>query len=176
MSNHQSHGRTRRGFLGLATVGVGATIGGVVAAPLAGYALASAGQETKFRPAPLGPVSRFTSESGFAPTAADYVEDPTQPLVSISGHQAYTSKGQVMYTTVSERRATPVWLLRSWLDDTIDTIPQDVVDPKHDRDAEERFEQQQMWMRRHATPYVCVCTATIVAGKCATRSRRERQG
>ena len=82
MSNHQSHGRTRRGFLGLATVGVGATIGGVVAAPLAGYALASAGQDTKFRPVPLGPVSRFTSESGFTPTAADYVEDPTQPLVS----------------------------------------------------------------------------------------------
>ena len=73
---------TRRSFLGAATVGTGAAIGGVIAVPVAGYALASAGKEETFRPAALGPVERFTGEQGFTPTAAPYVEDPAQPLVS----------------------------------------------------------------------------------------------
>lgn len=81
MSDHDN-GTTRRSFLSAATVGVGAAIGGAIAVPAAGYALASTGQETTFAPVDLGPIERFTSESGFAPTAADYVEDPEQPLVS----------------------------------------------------------------------------------------------
>jgi Rieske Fe-S protein len=83
MSDH-NHGTTttRRGLLGVATVGLGATIGGVVAAPVAAYMLAPAAQETTFRPVSLGPVSAFMSEAGFAPTAAPYVDDPAQPLVS----------------------------------------------------------------------------------------------
>jgi Rieske Fe-S protein len=73
---------TRRSLLGTATVGVGAAIGGVIAVPVAGYALASAGAEAAFRPVALGPVERFTGERRFAPTPAPYVEDPAQPLVS----------------------------------------------------------------------------------------------
>jgi Rieske Fe-S protein len=83
MTDH-NHGTTttRRGLLGVATVGLGATIGGVVAAPVAAYMLAPATQQTTFRPVSLGPVSAFMSEAGFAPTAAPYVDDPAQPLVS----------------------------------------------------------------------------------------------
>ncbi|MFN8050470.1 MAG: PDZ domain-containing protein [Acidimicrobiales bacterium] len=78
-----------------------------------------------------------------------YVESPgavraTQPLVTITGHRSYTSKGVVMFTTVTERKATPYWLLRAWLDETIDSIPEKVVDPKGDREAETRIEQQEM--------------------------------
>jgi Rieske Fe-S protein len=73
---------TRRGLLGIATVGLGAAIGGVIAAPMAGYALAPTTEETRFRPVPLGPVHAFTSETGFSPTPAPYVEDPAQPLVT----------------------------------------------------------------------------------------------
>jgi Rieske Fe-S protein len=73
---------TRRGLLGIATVGLGATIGGAIATPVAAYLLAPVTQEATFRPVSLGPVSSFTSESGFAPTPAPYVEDPAQPLVS----------------------------------------------------------------------------------------------
>ncbi|MDX6522465.1 MAG: menaquinol-cytochrome c reductase iron-sulfur subunit [Gaiellales bacterium] len=80
--NDKDSGTTRRGFLGVATVGLGATIGGVIAAPAVGYVLAPAAQETTFKPVALGPVGRFTSESGFAPTAAPYAEDAAQPLVS----------------------------------------------------------------------------------------------
>jgi Rieske Fe-S protein len=81
MTSH-TNGSTRRGFLGVVTVGVGAAIGGAVAVPAAGYTLASATEETRFRPVSLGPAARFTSESGFAPTPVPYVEDPAQPLVS----------------------------------------------------------------------------------------------
>jgi len=81
MATH-TNGSTRRSFLSVVTVGVGAAIGGAVAVPAAAYTLASAGQEATFRPVSLGPTERFTSESGFAPTPAPYVEDPAQPLVS----------------------------------------------------------------------------------------------
>ena len=84
MSNdhHQTPTTTRRGLLGAATVGVGAAIGGVAAAPVAAYMFAPVAQEATFRPVSLGPVSNFTAETGFAPTAAPYVEDPNQPQVS----------------------------------------------------------------------------------------------
>jgi Rieske Fe-S protein len=81
MASHTNES-TRRNFLGIVTVGVGAAIGGVVAVPAAGYTLASTAAEGTFRPVSLGPLERFTSESGFAPTAAPYVQDPAQPLVS----------------------------------------------------------------------------------------------
>ena len=83
MASHTNTGSSRRSFLGVVTVGVGAAIGGAVAVPAAAYTFASARQEATFRPVSLGPVERFASESGFAPTAATYVEDPAQPLVSI---------------------------------------------------------------------------------------------
>ena len=52
---------TRRGLLGVATVGLGATIGGVIAAPVAAYVLAPAAQQATFTPVSLGPISAFTS-------------------------------------------------------------------------------------------------------------------
>ena len=83
MSTHNNHPTTtRRGLLGIATVGLGAAIGGTIAVPVAGYVLASTVAEATLRPVSLGPVKSFTSESGFAPSAAPYVEDPAQPLVS----------------------------------------------------------------------------------------------
>jgi Rieske Fe-S protein len=39
-------------------------------------------EEATFVPVTLGPISRFTGEKGFAPTAATYVEDPAQPETS----------------------------------------------------------------------------------------------
>ncbi len=77
-----TNGSTRRRFLSVVTVGAGAAIGGAVAVPAAGYTLASATEATSFRPVSLGPAARFTSESGFDPAPAPYVEDPAQPLVS----------------------------------------------------------------------------------------------
>jgi menaquinol-cytochrome c reductase iron-sulfur subunit len=81
MSN-ENHSTTRGGFLSVATVGLGAAIGGVLAVPAVGYVLAPTTQETRFKPVSLGPLSKYTSESGFSPTAAAYIEDPAQPLVS----------------------------------------------------------------------------------------------
>jgi Rieske Fe-S protein len=81
MASH-TNGSTRRSFLSVVTVGVGAAIGGTVAAPVIAAAVAPAAGEKTFRPVSLGPVDRFTAASGFAPTAAPYVEDPAQPVVS----------------------------------------------------------------------------------------------
>lgn len=81
MASH-TNGSTRRGFLSVVTVGVGAAIGGAVAVPALGYTLSSAGTEATFTPVDLGPADRFAAESGFDPTPVPYVEDPAQPLVS----------------------------------------------------------------------------------------------
>jgi Rieske Fe-S protein len=80
--NDDNRGTTRSGFLGIATVGLGAAIGGVLAAPAVGYVLAPTTQQATFRPVSLGPFRRFLSEPGFAPAAVPYVDDPGQPLVS----------------------------------------------------------------------------------------------
>ena len=81
MASH-TNGSTRRGFLSVVTVGVGAAIGGAVAVPALAYTLSSAGTEATFAPVDLGPADRFAAESGFDPTPVPYVEDPAQPLVS----------------------------------------------------------------------------------------------
>jgi menaquinol-cytochrome c reductase iron-sulfur subunit len=73
---------TRGRFLSIASIGLGGTIAGVVAAPAAGYLLAPTTEETRFRPVALGPVTRFTGSTGFPPTAAPYVEDAAQPTTS----------------------------------------------------------------------------------------------
>ena len=86
----QRNTTTRRGMLGVATVGLGAAIGGVLATPVAAYLLAPATQEATFHPVSLGPVRSFTSETGFAPTAAPYVDDPAQPLSSGLAYVHYT--------------------------------------------------------------------------------------
>jgi menaquinol-cytochrome c reductase iron-sulfur subunit len=73
---------TRGRFLGRATVGIGAAIGGIAAVPVIGYAAAPVTQEADFRHVSLGPVARFRTGPGATVTAAPYVEDQTQPVTS----------------------------------------------------------------------------------------------
>jgi len=73
---------TRGEFLSLTTVGLGAMIGGVIGVPATAYLLAPVTKEATFEPVFLGKLDAFTSESGFKPTAATYVEDPLQPATS----------------------------------------------------------------------------------------------
>ena len=67
LMTNQEHGHTttRRGLLGVATVGLGATIGGVVAAPVAAYMLAPATQQTTFSPSLPGPRQRLHLRNRF---------------------------------------------------------------------------------------------------------------
>jgi Rieske Fe-S protein len=81
MSDEQNT-TTRGGFITVATVGIGAAIGGVLAVPAAGFMLGSVVQETTFNPVPLGPADKFAPQAGFNPIAAPYVDDATQPLIS----------------------------------------------------------------------------------------------
>jgi quinol---cytochrome c reductase iron-sulfur subunit, bacillus type len=81
MASH-TNGSTRRGFLSVVTVGVGAAVGGTIAVPAVAGAIAPAAGEATFRPVSLGAIDGFTAESGFDPTPATYVQDPAEPLVS----------------------------------------------------------------------------------------------
>lgn len=81
-SERDSNRMTRRGALGVITVGVGATVAGVIAVPVAGYIAAPAAEQATFQPTSLGPVTGFAAERGFQPTAAPFVEDPAQPVTS----------------------------------------------------------------------------------------------
>ncbi|HET6847501.1 MAG TPA: ubiquinol-cytochrome c reductase iron-sulfur subunit [Gaiellales bacterium] len=73
---------TRGQFLTLSSVGLGAMIGAVIGVPATAYLLAPVTKEVTFEPVTLGPVSKFTGETGFKPTAATYVEDPKNPNTS----------------------------------------------------------------------------------------------
>ena len=75
-------GTTRGQFLSLTTVGVGAAIGGVIGVPATAYLLAPVTDKAQFQPVFLGKTDTFTSEQGFDPTAATYVEDPKNPATS----------------------------------------------------------------------------------------------
>ena len=75
-------GTTRGQFLSLSTVGIGAAIGGVIGVPATAYILAPVTNEATFQPVFLGKIDQFTSEQGFDPTAATYVEDPDNPATS----------------------------------------------------------------------------------------------
>ena len=73
---------TRGQFLALSSVGLGAMIGAVIGVPATAYLLAPVTDEVTFEPVSLGPVSKFTGETAFKPTAATYVEDPKNPNTS----------------------------------------------------------------------------------------------
>ncbi|HMT24520.1 MAG TPA: PDZ domain-containing protein [Microthrixaceae bacterium] len=78
-----------------------------------------------------------------------YVDAPgqvtgTEPRISVSGRQSFATPGRVMFTTVSQQQATAALLVRSWLDDTIDTIPDEVAVPSGNRTKERVFEQRMM--------------------------------
>ena len=75
-------GTTRGQFLSLSTVGIGAVIGGVIGVPATAYMLGPVVDETRFKAVFLGKVDQFTSEQGFTPTPATYVEDPGNPATS----------------------------------------------------------------------------------------------
>jgi len=68
----------------------------------------------------------------------------TQSRVDVTGHQAFDSKGAILFLTVSEERATMATLLRSWIDDTIDVQDEDVVYPPGGRDADLAINQARM--------------------------------
>jgi Rieske Fe-S protein len=73
---------TRGQFLTLSSVGLGAMIGAVIGVPATAYVLAPVTKEATFKSVALGPVTKFTSETAFKPTAATYVEDPLEPNTS----------------------------------------------------------------------------------------------
>jgi Rieske Fe-S protein len=57
-------------------------IGGVIGVPATAYLLAPVTKEATFEPVFLGHLSQFTTETGFKPTAAVFVEDPKNAATS----------------------------------------------------------------------------------------------
>jgi quinol---cytochrome c reductase iron-sulfur subunit, bacillus type len=80
--NAPSSAVTRGQFLTLSSVGLGAAIGAVIGVPATAYLLAPVTKEATFKPVDLGPITQFTSETQFKPTAATYIEDPANPATS----------------------------------------------------------------------------------------------
>jgi PDZ domain-containing protein len=54
---------------------------------------------------------------------------PTESAITIGGHRSFTSSGAVLYTTVSEQRATPALLVRAWLDSAIEVEKEQEIHP-----------------------------------------------
>lgn len=54
----------------------------------------------------------------------------TEQRISVDGHESFNSDGEIYFTTVSQRQATPLELVHAWLDDAIDVVPQDKLFPE----------------------------------------------
>lgn len=78
----------------------------------------------------------------------------TQPRIEISDHPSFESKGTVYFTTVSVEHATPLGLVRGWLDDAIDI--------KEEREVYPRGEKEEIAENRVAMDESKVA-ATVVA-------------
>ena len=64
-----------------------------------------------------------------------YTEAPgairaTEQRIAVDGHEAFNSDGEIYFTTVSQRQATPMELIHAWLDDAIDVVPQEKLFPE----------------------------------------------
>ncbi|MDX6523930.1 MAG: menaquinol-cytochrome c reductase iron-sulfur subunit [Gaiellales bacterium] len=73
---------SRGQFLSLSSIGLGAAIGAIIGVPATAFMLAPVTKEVSFEPVNLGPITKFTGETAFKPTAATYVEDPSNPNTS----------------------------------------------------------------------------------------------
>ncbi|MEZ5321753.1 MAG: PDZ domain-containing protein [Microthrixaceae bacterium] len=68
----------------------------------------------------------------------------TEGHITVKGHRSYSSKGEVLYTTVSSRQATAALLLQAALDRSIDVIGEKEANPTGDREAEVKVERAEM--------------------------------
>ena len=66
----------------MATVGLGAATGAVIAAPAAGYLGAPVARRVTFRPVSLGPVAALRRGPKAVPAGVPFVQDPAEPVTS----------------------------------------------------------------------------------------------
>ncbi len=69
----------------------------------------------------------------FVPTPYYLIEPgsvrPTETRITIGGHPSFSSRGQVLFTTVAEQQATVAELVRGWLDSAIQIESEKAVYP-----------------------------------------------
>lgn len=95
-----------------------------------------------------GCLVAFVIAAFFVPTpyvafAPGSVRDTEENIV-VDGEQAYSSDGEIMFTTVSIKDATLMDLLRGWIDDTVDIQHRSEVYPDGDEDEQQRANQEMM--------------------------------
>jgi len=68
----------------------------------------------------------------------------TQPNISIEGHEAYTTPGEINYPTVGIRQATVAGLFQGWLDDAIEVQEREQVYPSGDVEEDKVINRRMM--------------------------------
>jgi PDZ domain-containing protein len=68
----------------------------------------------------------------------------TQPNISIEGHEAYTTPGEINYPTVGIRQATVAGLMQGWLDDAIEIQEREEVYPSGDVEEDRVINRRMM--------------------------------
>ena len=61
---------------------------------------------------------------------------PAEQRIEVTGAKAFTTKGQVLFTTVYLVQATPANWLRAQVDDAIEVVPEKALYPKGDKQGE----------------------------------------
>ena len=68
----------------------------------------------------------------------------TQPNISIEGHEAFSTPGEINYPTVGIRQATLAGLIQGWLDDAIEIQERDQVYPSGDVEEDRVINRRMM--------------------------------
>ena len=88
---------------------------------------------------------------------------PTEPRIEVVGHQAFDTKGQVLFTTIGIKRATVAGLVRGWLDDAVEVEREEEVYPQGR--TQDRIENQ---AAMDSSKMVAIAVAFDVVGYDAT--------
>lgn len=69
---------------------------------------------------------------------------PAEQRVDIEGAPSFETDGEVLFTTVLLSQATPVLMVRSWLDDAVETRTEEEMYPEGDRETNQRVNRVRM--------------------------------
>lgn len=97
----------------------------------------------------VGSLAAILVALAFIVPVPRYLEGPgstrnTVDLVSVRGHESYDSEGEILYLTVSQRRATVATLIGAALSSGVDVRTLEEISPSGDRRQDRQLEQAQM--------------------------------
>ena len=111
--------------------------------------MVTASRRERVWPWVVGPLAAIVGALAIIVPVPRYLEGPgstrnTVDLVSVEGHESYDAEGEILYLTVSQRRATVASLIGAALSPNVEVRTLEEISPSGDRRQDRQLEQAQM--------------------------------